>query len=510
MEKRELSFDKISRERLQEFLRLPLILNSSLKMVEVLQATMNLANKITRSEASSLLLLDEQSNQLYFKSVTGNKAQEVSQFKLKMGEGIAGWVAKMGRPLRIQDVKEDVRFKEEISSSIDFPTKSILCVPLKCRNRLIGVVEVINKIEAKEFTDEDQLLLELLADQAAIAIDNAKWHGELNQENKQLRETLQIENQIVGKSRAIQQILKMVKKAAPTDSTILIRGESGTGKELLAHLIHQNSKRIHRPFVCITCSILSDTLLESELFGHEKGAFTGALNRKIGRFEMANRGTVFLDEIGTINPSTQLRLLRVLQERELERVGGDETIKVNLRVIAATNENLENAIEKGSFREDLYYRLKVIEITIPPLRERKDDILSLTQYFLNKLSNEIGRKMTQISDEALELFKNYRWPGNIRELRNTLERAVVLGSGEILKPEHLPPELIEKKASRSSSDSSPAPASSNSLEDVERHQIRDILNQTGWNKSQAAKVLKISRNRLDRKLKTLSIDKETA
>ena len=505
MDKIDSYFEKISPERLREFLRLPPILNSSLDMGSVLKSTMNLANKLTHSEASSLLLLDESSNQLYFKSVTGNKAQEVQQFKIKMGEGIAGWVAKMGRPLCVQDVESDSRYSGEISQSIDFPTKSILCVPLKCKNRVIGVVEVINKEKGGRFTDEDQYLLELLADQAAIAIDNAKWHGELNQENKQLRETLKQETQLVGNTPGIRKILAMVEKAAPTDSTILLRGESGTGKELLAQLIHQNSKRLHRPFICITCSILSDTLLESELFGHEKGAFTGAMQRKIGRFEMANRGTVFLDEIGTLNPSTQLRLLRVLQERELERVGGDETIQVDLRIIAATNENLEKAIERGTFREDLYYRLKVIEICLPPLRERKDDIPYLTKYFLEKLSKQIGKRMTEVSPEAAQLLAAYNWPGNIRELRNTLERAVVLGSGEILMPEDLPQELTS--TNKTESPTGVISAKVTSLEDAEKNQIQDVLKQTHWNKSKAAKILKISRNRLDRKLKSLDIEK---
>lgn len=502
MEKNDSYLEKISEERLREFLRLPPILNSSLDMSTVLQSTMNLANKITHSEASSLLLLDEVSNQLYFKSVTGNKSHEVKQFKIKMGEGIAGWVAKMGRPLCVQDVEADSRYTGEISDSIDFPTKSILCVPLKCKNRVIGVIEVINKEKGQLFDDEDQYLLELLADQAAIAIDNAKWHGELNKENKQLRETLEEETKLVGSSPKIKKILTMIEKAAPTDSTILIRGESGTGKELLAHLIHQNSKRLHRPFICITCSILSDTLLESELFGHEKGAFTGALNRKIGRFEMANRGTVFLDEIGTLNPGTQLRLLRVLQERELERVGGDETIQVDLRIIAATNENLEEAIKAGRFREDLYYRFKVIEIFLPPLRERKEDIPSLTQYFLNKLSKQIGKQMNQVSPEALTLLQEYNWPGNIRELKNILERAVVLGSGTILTPEDLPHELTGSSAASAASSN----VKVTSLEDAEKIQIREVLNQTNWNKSKAAKILQISRNRLDRKLKTLQIE----
>ncbi len=504
MEKTEHAFDKISPERLRELLKLPAILNSSLDMETVLHSTMNVANKIMRTEASSLLLLDEASNQLYFKSATGNKAQEVQQFKLKLGEGIAGWVAKMGRPLCVQDVEEDSRFTGEISDSIEFDTQSILCVPLKCKNKVIGVVEVINKENGGKFTDEDTTLLELFADQAAIAIDNAKWHGELNQENKQLRESLHQEMQLVGGSAAVKKIMKLVEKAAPTDSTILIRGESGTGKELLAQLIHQNSKRLHRPFVCVTCSILSDTLLESELFGHEKGAFTGAMNRKVGRFEMANRGTVFLDEIGTLNPSTQLRLLRILQEREFERVGGEETIKVDLRVIAATNENLETAIKEHRFREDLYYRLKVIEVFIPPLRERKEDIPTLTTYFLEKLSQQVGKKMTGVSDEAAQLMQDYDWPGNIRELKNSLERAVVLGNGEILVAEDLPPEISHKSGEAASSNGPIAV----SLEDAEKNQIKDVLIQTNWNKSKAAKILQISRNRLDRKLKILEINKD--
>jgi len=487
-----------SKEQLQELLEVSRIINSSLNLDDVLVQIITIASKIVNAEASSLLLIDEPTNRLVFKTATGSKAEEVSQFTLKMGEGIAGWAAENGEPLVVNDVSKEKRFRRAISESIEFPTKSILCVPIRSKNKTIGVIEVVNKKDGL-FTDTDTQIILSVADQAAIAIENARAHKALGENFRRLQEELRSAPKFIGtKSAASKELLGLLDKVSHTDSTLLISGETGSGKELVSKLIHANSKRKDYPFTCVTCAILTETLLESELFGHEKGAFTGATVKKIGKFEIAHRGTVFLDEISAIPLSTQTKLLRVLQEREFERVGGTEVIKVDIRVIAATNEDLEELIQEGKFREDLYYRLKVIEIPVPPLRERKEDIPEIVSYYLAECSKELDRKVDNIHPDAMKLLVEYTWPGNIRELKNVIERAVVLGTGNTLLPESLPSEIRENKKT-----DPPSIVSENSvmsLEAMEKLHIEKILKHTNGNKSQAAKILGISRNRLERKI----------
>jgi Nif-specific regulatory protein len=485
-----------TRDQLTELLNVSKIINSSLDLDNVLDQIITLTSKILNTEASSLLLIDEPTNKLIFKTAAGAKAEEVSQFTLKIGEGIAGWVAENGEPLLVNDVTKEKRFRRSISESIDFPTKSILCVPLILKNKIIGVVEVINKTNGL-FNDSDIQLLSGVAEQAVLAIENARRHFVLGQENRSLKEALAERPEFIGtKSKSTQDLIKLADRVSQTDSTLLLSGETGSGKELVAQMIHNKSKRKANPFTCVTCAILTETILESELFGHEKGSFTGAVTKKIGKFELAHKGTVFLDEISSIPLSTQTKLLRVLQEREFERVGGAEVIKVDIRVIAATNENLQELINEGKFREDLYYRLKVIEIPVPPLRERKEDIPEIAQYFLAKYSKEMDRKVDKIDSSAMQLLTEYAWPGNIRELKNVIERAVVLGVGDTLLPDHLPLE-IQNKSTQIKINTNKGMT----LFEMEKWYTEEVLKSTGGNKSQAAKQLGISRNRLDRKLK---------
>jgi Nif-specific regulatory protein len=484
-----------TKEQLSELLTVARVINSTLDLTNVLDQVITLTSKILNAQASSLLLIDEPAHKLIFKTASGSKAEEVSQFSLKMGEGIAGWVAENGEPLLVNDVTKDTRFRRSISESINFPTKSILCVPLISKNKVIGVIEVINKINDL-FDEKDTNLLSAIAEQAVLAIDNARTHTALGQEYRYLQETLKITPNFIGKnSKKSKDVLDLINKVSQTDSTILLSGETGTGKELIAQLIHYNSKRKNNPFTCVTCAILTETLLESELFGHEKGSFTGATTKKIGKFEIAHRGTVFLDEISAIPLSTQTKLLRVLQEREFERVGGTEIIKVDIRIIAATNENLSKLINEGKFREDLYYRLKVIEIPVPPLRERKEDIPEIVSYYLDEYSKDLDRKVDNIHPEAMKLLMEYNWPGNIRELKNVIERAVVLGSGNTLLPEHLPLEIQNKVQ-----DIKSALPTNLTLAEMEKWYTEEVLKTTNGNKTQAAKILGISRNRLDRKI----------
>ncbi len=304
---------------------------------------------------------------------------------------------------------------------------------------------------------------------------------------------------IVGKNYRMQEIYDLLPSVAKTKSTVLIEGESGTGKELVAHAIHQNSPRKDKAFVKLNCAALAEGILESELFGHVKGAFTGAISNNIGRFEMADGGTIFLDEIGDMSPSTQIKLLRVLQEEEFERVGDSNRIKVDVRVIAATNKDLRKAIKRGEFREDLYYRLKVVPIVLPPLRERKDDIPLLINHFLARFNREMGKRVLNLSPRAMEILLDYNYPGNIRELENIIEHAMVLCSGNIILPEHLPRD-IQNIVDQAAGQEDP-------LKCLERELVLRVLEQKNWNYKEAARALKMSRTTLWRRIKALAIEK---
>ena len=373
-----------------------------------------------------------------------------------------------------------------------------MCAPLLKNSKLMGIIQVESHNPVNNYTEDDLQLLVAIADQVLSALENAKTYKELISENKNLRITYDIEPNIIGNSSVMQEIFHTIKQATPTDATILIRGENGTGKELVARTIHYQSLRHAGPFVSVNCAALSESLLESELFGHEAGAFTGAKDQRIGRFEMAEEGTIFLDEIGETKPETQLKLLRVLQEREFERVGGTKTIRANVRVLAATNKDLEKAIEDGSFRIDLYYRLKVVDITLPPLRSRTEDIPVLANHFSSSYAQEMGISPPEISEQTMRLLCSYNWPGNVRELKNAIERAIILGNKKQILPYDLPSEI-----------QSEAPVSVTTivhegktltLAEVEKQHIQAVLQKTKWNKRQTSRLLNIARTTLDRKI----------
>jgi transcriptional regulator with PAS, ATPase and Fis domain len=327
-------------------------------------------------------------------------------------------------------------------------------------------------------------------------------HRELVLENILLRQKLEERSEygeIIGQSDVMQTIYDLISQVAPTDSTVLITGESGTGKELIARAIHGNSQRCYMPYIAVSCGALPDSLLESELFGYEKGAFTGAEHTKKGRFEMADKGTLFLDEIGDISLKTQIDLLRVLQEKEFRRLGGQEEIKVDVRILAATNRDIKKAISENRFREDLFYRLNVISIHIPPLRERKDDIPLLVKAFIRRCCLEMNKEQVKIAPSAMKLLMDYNWPGNVRELENVIERALVIGRGEEIVTEDLP-------FSRKELGTEALP---NSLKLMEKMHIKKILGETDWNISKAARVLEIDRQTLYNKIEKYHIEKES-
>src|SRR5262245_49373464 len=359
----------------------------------------------------------------------------------------------------------------------------------------------------KPFDSTDRLL---------VTIDNALERGRLRDENRSLKKAVEVRHQMIGESPALQQVMTAIGRAAPTNATVLIVGESGVGKELVARTIHRNSQRSRDRFVQVNCAAIPEELIESELFGHEKGSFTGATEKQVGKFEQADRGTIFLDEVGDMSPKTQAKVLRVLQEGEVERLGSARTIKVDVRVIAATNKNLEEEIEKGNFREDLYFRLAVIPITVPPLRERPDDIPLLVRHYIEFFSRENNTRSKKITQAALDALQRYRWKGNIRELRNTVERLIIMTGGDTIDLPDLPdtvrsPAAAGLATAKPGSDGEQAKAGTlrEFKENAERAFLVGKLRENGWNISKTAEVIGTPRSNLYKKLEQYQIAQET-
>jgi len=377
---------------------------------------------------------------------------------------------------------------------------SWLAAPLVASDAVIGILYA-GRSHDRGFNDADAQTLTVVSEIIAREIQGARELDQLVSENRQLKSEVNISHNMVGESEAMEQLYRSIARVAPGNSTVLIRGESGTGKELVARAIHRNSARAARPFVAINCAAVTETLLESELFGHEKGAFTGAVGQRKGKLETADGGTLFLDEIGELAAVLQAKLLRVLQEREFERVGGTRTIPVDIRVLAATNRNLEDAIKAGGFRQDLYYRLNVIAITVPPLRDRKADIPVLATWFAQKIGAEVGRQVTGISKQARAMLVEYDWPGNIRELRNAIEHAVVLGSAPSIMPEDLPETLLDTPVPQGREEG----GFHDAVREAKKRLILEAIDQAKGNISEAARSLRLHPNYLHRLVTTLRL-----
>jgi len=369
---------------------------------------------------------------------------------------------------------------------------------------------VDSAVEALKAGAYDYLTKPLDFEVLKLTLERALEHTGLKEENKYLKDKLSADYElknIIGKSRSMKEMIDMLAMIAPSEATVLITGESGTGKELVAKSIHHNSNRKGHPLIVVNCAALTETLLESELFGHEKGAFTGADKRREGRFMKANRGTIFLDEIGETSPKMQAKLLRVIQEREIQRVGGEETLSVDVRILAATNRNLEADIIEGKFREDLYYRLNVVALNVPPLRDRQDDIPLLAQHFLAKYAEKNRKQVRDFSPLAMDMLLKYEWPGNVRELENTIERAVILLPGEHITEKELPSNITESYSKNRDWIKQPKSlAASRPLEEIEKEAILATLEAAGGNKSETARRLMINRKTLHKKLKDYGID----
>ncbi len=429
---------------------------------------------------------------------------------------LASTVLREGEAVLARNVMGDSTLGSRDSRGVVDAT-SVICAPIRRGKRVLGLLHLYSTNDERVPDPDDLEFTLAVANTVAVAIDNLSRREELvedlsqiRDENLQLRERLGVQSEIVGSSVAMAQVAQEIQRAAPSRATVLIRGESGVGKELVARAVHFSSPRRKGPFVCVNCAALSRSLLVSELFGHEEGAFTGATQRKVGKFEASHTGTLMLDEIGEMSPATQAKFLRVLEGHPFERVGGTETIKVDVRVIAATNRDLERDVAEGRFRRDLYFRLRVLEILVPPLRKRPEDIPELAHYFLQKFNTETGRKLRGYAPQAMELLRKYRWPGNVRELKNVIERAVVLARGELIEADDL---TLSKLSTAGDTGEHPAPRDEfqpSSLADMERQHILATLLSTGWNKSQAASLLGIERTTLDRKIRRYELMEERA
>jgi Nif-specific regulatory protein len=462
------------------------------------------ATRLTDGEASSVLLANPENQRLYFEIALGSKGEDVQKLSLNKGEGIAGWVFEHNRSLVVNDVNSDPRFHSEIGKRIGFPTQRILAVPMCIRDECVGVIEIINKRSGRDFDEEDRLWMEVFANQAALAIQNARNFEQVRNEITSLQDQIATDrgyHTFIGSSRAIREKLSLVSRIAQTDSSVLILGESGVGKELFAEQIHLQSKRADKPLVRVNCAALPEPLLESELFGHVRGAYTDASNNRRGRFELADGGTIFLDEIGELPLSIQAKMLRVIQHRTFEKLGSSDPTTVDVRIIAATNRDIELAVEQGTFRNDLYYRLNVLPLHIPPLRQRQEDIPVLAQFFLQKVRRETKKAVRGFSDDGMEALLSYTWPGNVRELENAIERAVVVCSGEMITASDL--------SLQGSDTTSDANYAERSLKDAvtlfKKHFIEGALRTRGWNQTETAKVLGIQRTYLSRLIKELDI-----
>jgi transcriptional regulator with GAF, ATPase, and Fis domain len=431
--------------------------------------------------------------------VTAHRHRDPSLHDYKrVSEYVSNEVLASREAILAEDVARD-RYLRNRESLSDLGATSLICAPIIFGDRVLGLIHLYCTNPHKALDAEDLEFAVAVAKQLGGVIHQMHRQLSLTAENRSLRDQLRVESELIGDSQVMKDIEKQIGRVAGTNATCLIRGESGSGKELVARAIHYSSQRRDGPFICLNCAALTETLLESELFGHEKGSFTGATEKKIGKFEAANHGTIFLDEIGEMNVGTQAKLLRILEGHPFERVGGSVPIRVDVRVVAATNQPLEQAIQNGQFRRDLFFRLQVVEIQVPPLRERKSDVTILADHFLKRFVRETGRKIRGFTPAALKKMEEYNWPGNVRELRNVVERAVALGSGPLL-------DLTDIWLSSLEIGGSPPPSSEASyrpvsLEEVEKEHIFKTLAHTDWNKSQAATILNIERSTLDRKIK---------
>ena len=495
--------------RLATLLEMSQALSGTLNLKASLHRVLEILGKRHGAVRSIVTLLAEEGD-LYIEAADGLD-EPAQSIRYRVGEGITGRVVESSKPIVVPRVSREPDFLHRASrrSELSREELSFVCVPILINRKAVGALGVDLRFKAERDFDSSvkfmgvvaSMIAQALKVQRAVEDERRRLLAENTHLRQELRERYDFSN-IIGTSGPVREMYEQIAQVAKTNTTVLIRGESGTGKELIAHAIHYNSLRAKKPFVKVSCAALPDSLIESELFGYEKGAFTGAQQRKKGRFELAEGGTLFLDEIGDVNLGTQVKLLRVLQEREFERLGGTETVKINVRLIAATNQDMEKVLAEGKFREDLYYRLNVFTIFVPPLRDRKADMLLLADYFVEKFSREHGKIIKRISTPAIDMLMAYHWPGNVRELENALERSVLVCDGQVIHGHHLPPSLQTAESSGTITRVSMTDA----VSAYEKDLIQDALKTTRGNRAKAARLLATTERVFNYKVRKYSID----
>ena len=490
-------------------------IHATLDLRKALYKVLDLLSDYLGMNRSSITLLNPDTSEIHIEVAHGISAKEKMRGRYKLGEGVTGRVIETGRPMAVPHIDAEPLFLDRTGArrGIDKSKTSFVCVPIKEGRRVIGALSVDRLFAGSSPLDADLRLLAiistLIAQKVALLDKIRKEQEQLRKENIRLRRELNKKysfTSIIGNSRKMQEVFYLITQVAKSNANVLLLGESGTGKELVANAIHYNSLRHANPLVKVNCAALPENLVEAELFGYEKGAFTGANREKVGKFELANSGTIFLDEVGSLAFESQGKLLRVLQEKELERLGSTSVIKVNVRLIAATNQDLASAVEIGAFREDLFYRLNVINITIPPLRERREDILLLIDYFLKKYNkNEV---LPQLSNAAKQILLDYDYPGNIRQLENIIQRAVILCNSDVIDVPHLPEEIVASLNYINSSTGQPLTYQEKKqqvIEAFERKELNRILTLTSGKVREGARTAGMNEKNFSEKLKKYGI-----
>lgn len=492
-------------------------LEGASELSDHLETALDLMARYTGMMRGTLFLVDPASNEIVVETAYGLDESERKRLRYAHGEGVIGKVIQTGRPMVVPNVSEEPLFlnrsrvrgvyKEEIA---------FICVPIMVGGKPVGAISADRLFADSVCLEEDMRLLQVLASLVARAVrirrEVRAMHSAVVEENRRLQQIVHggfDPGKLVGSSAAMRAVLEEVSQVTATNATVLIRGESGTGKELVAGIIHANSPRSGRPFIKVNCAALPEGLVESELFGHERGAFTGAVGVRKGRFEMAHGGTLFLDEVGDMTPLTQAKLLRAIQEKEFERVGGAETLRVDVRLIAATNRNLEKMAAQGIFRQDLYYRLSVFPVILPPLRERRDDIMALVTHFVDKASEGNRRKIARITSQAANLLMAYDWPGNIRELENVVERAVIVcGVDGVIDAQHLPAWLQDLRPAFGGEGTTLGKDATleQAVEALEKRMIVEALHDSGGNMARTAQRLGVTERIMGLRMKKYGLD----
>jgi Nif-specific regulatory protein len=485
-------------------------LSSTLDLKQGLHRVLEILGRHHGALRSTVVLLNEDTGEVEVEASAG-AVTPGKRVRYRLGEGITGQVVQSGKPIVVPRVSREPAFLNRAAERPELPQQELtyISAPISLEGRTVGAVGVDLRYKADRDYHRTVKFLGVVGSMIAQAVkvhrliraDRQRLVDENTHLRQELKERYDFSN-IIGTSGPMRQVYEQVSQVARTNTTVLLRGESGTGKELIAHALHYNSPRARKPFVKVSCAALPHDLIESELFGYEKGAFTGAHAAKKGRFELAHGGTLFLDEIGELNLATQIKLLRVLQEREFERLGGTQPIRADIRLVAATNKDLEKAIAAGEFRDDLFYRLNVFAIFVPPLRERKADVLLLADHFVEKFAREHSKDVRRVATPAIDMLMSYHWPGNVRELANAIERAVVVCDGPVLHAHHLPPTLQTAEATGTVSTRSLREV----LEAVERDTLQDALKSARGNRAKAARLLSTTERIFNYRVRKLGVD----